>query len=92
MTTPVVDLESRVYVVPTETPESDGTLTWDATTVVVARAHVAGVSGLGFTYGSHACAGVICDPLRDVVARTEGPEEDEGSAVVEVLRAFVRWG
>jgi hypothetical protein len=29
---------------------------------------------------------------RDVVARTEGPEEDEGSAVVEALRALVRWG
>ncbi|HVG94450.1 MAG TPA: hypothetical protein VND21_08390, partial [Planctomycetota bacterium] len=30
--------------------------------------------------------------VRDVVARTEGPEEDEGSAVVEALRALVRWG
>ncbi len=31
-------LDVEVYTVPTDQPEADGTIAWDATTVVVARA------------------------------------------------------
>ena len=30
---------ARAYTVPTERPESDGTLEWDSTTIVVVRVH-----------------------------------------------------
>jgi L-alanine-DL-glutamate epimerase-like enolase superfamily enzyme len=61
------DVAVRVLKVPTEAPESDGTLEWSATTVVVAEPVADGVRGLGFTYGSPACAGVIEHHLREVV-------------------------
>jgi L-alanine-DL-glutamate epimerase-like enolase superfamily enzyme len=60
-------LDISVYTVPTDEPESDGTFTWTATTVVVAEITVGETTGLGFTYGSPACATVIESHLRDVV-------------------------
>jgi L-alanine-DL-glutamate epimerase-like enolase superfamily enzyme len=60
-------LDVSVFIVPTEEPEADGTLTWSSTTVVVAETRAAGTSGLGFTYGTAACATFIEDVLRDHV-------------------------
>lgn len=60
-------LEVSAYTIPTEEPESDGTLTWDATTVVAAEVTAGGRTGLGFTYGSRACGTVIREKLERVV-------------------------
>ncbi|HEX9311697.1 MAG TPA: enolase C-terminal domain-like protein [Actinomycetota bacterium] len=61
-------LDVSVYTVPTEGgPESDGTLTWDHTSVVVVEAVAGGVTGLGFTYSPSACATLVGDLLRDAV-------------------------
>ncbi len=60
---PVEEVASAVYVVPTDSPESDGTLAWDSTTMVVVTAQAAGVAGLGWTYGSPAVGEVIADHL-----------------------------
>ncbi len=65
---PAVDaVDSAVYTVPTELPEADGTLAWDATTVVTATVRAGGAQGLGWTYGSPAAAAVIRDHLAGVV-------------------------
>jgi L-alanine-DL-glutamate epimerase-like enolase superfamily enzyme len=64
----VEDLQLAVYRVPTDQqPEADGTLDWSETTVVVAQPMSEGRTGLGWTYGSRACATLISDYLRDVV-------------------------
>jgi L-alanine-DL-glutamate epimerase-like enolase superfamily enzyme len=44
-------LEVSAYTVPTDSPESDGTLTWDSTTMVLVEATGGGERGLGYTYG-----------------------------------------
>jgi L-alanine-DL-glutamate epimerase-like enolase superfamily enzyme len=44
------------YTIPTDAPEADGTLSWDATTIVVAELRSSGVNSLGYTYGSAATA------------------------------------
>ena len=44
---------------PTERPESDGTLEWDSTTIVVVEAQYAGAAGIGYTYGDPAIATLI---------------------------------
>lgn len=51
------------YVIPTEQPESDGTLCWDSTTLVVARIVAGGESGLGYGYADTATAKLIADKL-----------------------------
>ncbi|HEX2030373.1 MAG TPA: enolase C-terminal domain-like protein [Actinomycetota bacterium] len=60
-------LESAAYTIPTERPESDGTLAWDSTTAVTAVVRAGGTSGLGLTYGATACATLIRDTLADLV-------------------------
>ena len=45
---PVVDrLSALAYTIPTDAPEADGTLAWQATTMVVVQAEAAGRVGLG---------------------------------------------
>ena len=39
------------YTIPTDAPESDGTLEWDSTTIVVVEVAAGGETGLGYTYG-----------------------------------------
>jgi L-alanine-DL-glutamate epimerase-like enolase superfamily enzyme len=63
----VESLDTSVYTVPTQEPESDGTFTWTETTVVVAEPRAGGQTGLGFTYATGACATLIRDVLADAV-------------------------
>ncbi len=44
-------LEVSAYTVPLETEESDGTLVWDSTTMILVEASGGGKKGLGYTYG-----------------------------------------
>ena len=45
---PVTESTVSVYTVPTDGPESDGTLEWTSTTIVVVEVFAGRVSGLGF--------------------------------------------
>jgi L-alanine-DL-glutamate epimerase-like enolase superfamily enzyme len=86
-------LDVSVYTVPTEEPESDGTFTWTETTVVVAEPHAGGVTGLGFTYATGACATLIRDVLADAVVGAD-PLDVPGvwSAMVGSIRNLGRPG
>jgi L-alanine-DL-glutamate epimerase-like enolase superfamily enzyme len=55
------------YRVPTDFPESDGTLEWTSTTLVLVRASAADRTGLGYTYADTATARLIQDLLSQVV-------------------------
>ncbi|MDT3726977.1 hypothetical protein ROS62_19685 [Streptomyces sp. DSM 41972] len=60
-------LTVSVYRIPTDLPGGDATLTWDATTLVLVEVTAAGVTGLGYTYGSPATAAVVEQTLSDRV-------------------------
>ena len=64
--TAVEALDVAVYTVPTDAPEADGTLAWDATTMVLVQARCDGTVGTGWTYGPPACASVVRGQLADV--------------------------
>jgi L-alanine-DL-glutamate epimerase-like enolase superfamily enzyme len=66
-TPPIRDVEVAAYRVPTDAPESDGTATWDATTLVLVRLHAAGRTGIGYTYAGPAAATVVAGKLAGVV-------------------------
>ncbi len=53
-------IETRVYTIPTEEPESDGTLEWDHTTIVVVLATSGDTTGAGYA-PAHAAAASIID-------------------------------
>ena len=44
-------LAVSAYTIPTDEPESDGTLEWDATTLVLVEVEAGGRTGIGYTYG-----------------------------------------
>jgi L-alanine-DL-glutamate epimerase-like enolase superfamily enzyme len=60
-------LDVSPFVVPTDFPESDGTLAWDKTTLVVVEATGGGIRSLGYTYADTATALLIKDVLTPVV-------------------------
>jgi L-alanine-DL-glutamate epimerase-like enolase superfamily enzyme len=60
-------LDVRAYEIPTDAPESDGTLEWDSTTIVVVEAHAGDETGLGYTYAPAAAAKLVEKKLADAV-------------------------
>jgi L-alanine-DL-glutamate epimerase-like enolase superfamily enzyme len=60
-------IEVSPYTVPTDLPESDGTLEWNSTTLVLVHSHGGGRQGLGYTYADTAVATLIQNVLSEVV-------------------------
>jgi L-alanine-DL-glutamate epimerase-like enolase superfamily enzyme len=94
MKDPTIDrIDVSAYTIPTDFPESDGTLDWDSTTLIVVEAHGGGQSGLGYTYGDLAAASLIERLLapaiegRDVMA-----EPGAWSVMNQLLRNVGRSG
>jgi hypothetical protein len=63
----VEHVRSGAYRIPTEHPESDGTLEWDSVTVVVAEVAAGGQTGIGYTYADLSATVVIDGVLTGVV-------------------------
>jgi L-alanine-DL-glutamate epimerase-like enolase superfamily enzyme len=80
-------LSCAAYEVPTDEPESDGTLEWDATTIVVVEAESGGERGLGYTYGDRAVATLIESKLREVAV---GADVMAPSAAWAAMRKVIR--
>jgi L-alanine-DL-glutamate epimerase-like enolase superfamily enzyme len=60
-------IEVSAYTVPTDSPESDGTLQWDSTTLVLVEAIGGGKRGLGYTYGDLSVGKFIESKLAETV-------------------------
>ena len=67
MTDVVTGLETSVFTVPTPVGEADGTLSWNATTAVIAEIRAGDTVGLGWSYTTAATAQVIRDHLLPAV-------------------------
>jgi L-alanine-DL-glutamate epimerase-like enolase superfamily enzyme len=55
------------FEIPTDGPESDGTLEWSSTTLVTVEVHAGGLAGLGYTYADNAAARLVADKLAPVI-------------------------
>jgi L-alanine-DL-glutamate epimerase-like enolase superfamily enzyme len=80
-------LETSCFTFPTDEVESDGTLEWTSTTIVVVEAVGGGRRGLGWTYAPEAAGSVVADQLRSIV---EGRSVDELGRIWLDLGAAVR--
>jgi L-alanine-DL-glutamate epimerase-like enolase superfamily enzyme len=67
MTTTIASVTVSVRRFPLPEPESDGTLTWDATTAVIVSLEAGGHTGLGWTYSSPAAAVIIAEHFADIL-------------------------
>jgi L-alanine-DL-glutamate epimerase-like enolase superfamily enzyme len=68
---PIDRARTAAYLIPTDSPESDGTLTWDSTTMVTVRIEAGGKSGFGYTYADSATAVLIRDKLAALLLKCD---------------------
>jgi len=59
VTLPIERIDVSACRVPTEQPESDGTLSWDSTTIVIVQVGAGGLRGIGYSYTDRAAASLI---------------------------------
>ena len=60
-------LKAEAFRIPTDSPESDGTLSWDSTTLVLVRVEAGGDTGLGYTYADAAVVPLLLGLLAQVL-------------------------
>ncbi len=64
---PIHRITVSTYIIPADFPESDGTLEWDRTTLVLVEATSGDSTGIGYTYASTAVAALIRDTIIPIV-------------------------
>ena len=79
------DVDVRVYTVPTDQPEADGTLEWDSTTMVVVLVRAGTTTGIGWTYGPAECGSVVRSTLAPLVVGSDPLEN--GATFDRMVRA-----
>jgi L-alanine-DL-glutamate epimerase-like enolase superfamily enzyme len=67
MEAPIEKVGVCAYEVPTEQPESDGTLVWESVTLVLVQIDAGGETGLGYTYADQSAATLVSSKLAEVV-------------------------
>ena len=77
----------KVFTVPTDAPEADGTYAWDSTTMVLVSVEAGGTAGIGYTYAD-AATGKLAQTLLEKVVH--GREAFEHGAIRQALYRYVR--
>jgi L-alanine-DL-glutamate epimerase-like enolase superfamily enzyme len=86
-------ITADVYVIPTESPEADGTLAWDKTTMVLASARAGAARGIGWTYAAAAAGSVIAEVLAGaVIGRSALDVPGAAEAMARAVRNIGRPG
>lgn len=83
----IQDIRVAAYTIPTDAPESDGTLEWNSTTLVVVEVQAAGTTGLGYTYADAAAALLIRKRLAEVV---RGLDPMDSPRIWQAMRVATR--
>jgi len=83
----VEGLEVTSYEIPTDQPESDGTLEWDSTTLVLVEAFNGRERGIGYTYADRSVETLIESKLAELV---EGADAMRPPAVWAAMRRELR--
>ncbi|MFZ0391491.1 MAG: enolase C-terminal domain-like protein [Calditrichia bacterium] len=64
---PIEKAEVSTFQIPTQSKESDGTLAWEATTLIICEISAGGFKGMGYTYSHKAAAILIKDKLSQLI-------------------------
>ncbi len=84
---PITRIAASAYTIPTDAPESDGTLEWTATTLVLVEAEAGGVTGIGYSYANRATAVLVADTL---ARAAEGRDAFDISRTWQAMVAAIR--
>ncbi len=85
--TQIDEVRASAFTIPTDRPESDGTLEWDATTLIVAEVAAGGIWGLGYSYAEAGAAGLV---RRMLAPRVVGIDALAVTAAWEAMLGAVR--
>jgi L-alanine-DL-glutamate epimerase-like enolase superfamily enzyme len=89
----VQELEVSAFTVPTGMHESDGTLGWDSTTIVVVHARAGDACGVGYTYADLSTATLVSSKLAGVVRGMDAlAPQAAWAAMVRAIRNLGRPG
>lgn len=64
---PIERVRARAFKVPTDKPEADGTIAWNATTLVLVEVSGGGTAGVGYTYSGASIVTLIQVELAEVI-------------------------
>ena len=91
--TPIDRVDVAAFTIPTDVPESDGTFTWDKTTIVTVHVTAGDVTGLGYTYSDVAAGTLVEHLLADVIVGREAMDiESRYCDMVHAVRNIGRQG
>ncbi|MGH9572462.1 MAG: enolase C-terminal domain-like protein [Candidatus Acidiferrales bacterium] len=83
----------HAYTVPTDFPESDGTIEWRSTTIVIVEARANRAVGIGYTYANQSAAQLIRDLLSKTVEGHDAMDvAGSWNAMVQSVRNLGRPG
>ncbi len=90
---PVKALQVNAFTIPTSSPEADGTLEWDKTTIVTVEITAGDETGIGYTYADFATAKLIDDVLKKEVEGADAlSTQARWNAMVRRIRNLGRPG
>lgn len=78
---------AHAYTIPTDSPESDGTIRWSSTTMVLVEVSAGGVTGIGYTYSDASITTMVDSVLRPVIT---GHSAMATTAVFDAMVTAVR--
>lgn len=84
---PIDSIRVRAFTVPTDSPEGDGTLRWDSTTLVLVELTAGERTGIGYSYTAAAAVPLIRELLEDEIV---GADALSPRALWERMRRAVR--
>ena len=83
----ITSTSMRVFTVPSDAPEADGTFQWNSTTMVLAKLSSGAATGLGYTYADMSTAKLTQTLLDEVV---KGCDAFDHGAILQSLYARIR--
>lgn len=86
-TTRLRAIRARAFTIPTERPESDGTLSWGSTTLVLVEVDAGGATGIGYTYCAASAARYVNEVLAEELV---GIDAEDVAAASDAMRRRTR--
>ena len=83
----ITNTSLRIFTVPTDAPEADGTFQWNRTTMVLIELSSGAASGLGYTYADTSTAKLAQSLLDEVV---KGRDAFDHGAILQAMYARIR--
>jgi L-alanine-DL-glutamate epimerase-like enolase superfamily enzyme len=80
---PIESVHAQAFTIPTDRPEADGTIAWNATTLIVVEVAGGGKSGLGYTYSGASIVDLIGKTFAEKIKRMDALSPQAAYAVME---------